>query len=321
MIVNRIADIFFLFGIIFILITFKTLDCLIVFDLVHFMVEEGVVFLGFYWKKIDLICIFLLIGAVGKSAQLGMHVWLPDAMEGPTPVSALLHAATMVTAGVFLVVRCSPLFEYSPFTLSIAALLGAFTAWYFSLIGFFHFDIKKIIAFSTCSQLGYMFFSCGISNYQFAMFHLFNHAFFKALLFLSAGSVIHALSGEQDIRRMGGLINLLPFTYVCFLIGSLALAGFPFLAGFYSKDVILELAHGRYVIDGSFLYTLMISSAFFTSLYSTRLLFYVFFFKNNMYRIVALHVKENEMEMSIVMSILCVLSIFVGYFFSDAFMG
>jgi NADH-ubiquinone oxidoreductase chain 5 len=161
-------------------------------------------------------------------------------MEGPTPVSALLHAATMVTAGVFLIIRCSPIFEYSPNVLFLASLFGGLTSVFFSMVGIFQFDIKKVIAYSTCSQLGYMFFSCGLSNYQMAVFHLFNHAFFKALLFLSAGSVIHALADEQDMRRMGGLVNFLPFTYFCMLLGSLAIMGFPFLTGFYSKDLILE---------------------------------------------------------------------------------
>ena len=186
------------------------------------------------------ICILLFIGAVGKSAQLGLHTWLPDAMEGPTPVSALIHAATMVTAGIFLIIRCSPIFEYSENALSIVTFVGALTAFFAASIGVFQNDLKKVIAYSTCSQLGYMVFICGLSGYNIAMFHLFNHAFFKALLFLSAGSIIHAVADEQDMRKMGGLLNLLPFTYSMMLIGSLSLMGFPFLTGFYSKDLILE---------------------------------------------------------------------------------
>jgi NADH-ubiquinone oxidoreductase chain 5 len=186
--------------------------------------------------------IFLFFGAVGKSAQLGLHTWLPDAMEGPTPVSALIHAATMVTAGVFLMARFSPLLEFTSYTLFLMIIFGSLTAFFASMVGVFQNDLKKIIAYSTCSQLGYMIFCCGLSNYTVSIFHLSNHAFFKALLFLSAGSVIHALSDEQDIRKMGSLINFLPVTYSLMLIGSLALAGFPFLTGFYSKDFILELS-------------------------------------------------------------------------------
>lgn len=258
---------------------------------------------------------------MGKSAQLGLHLWLPDAMEGPTPVSALLHAATMVTAGIFLVLRSSPLFEYSPRVLFFVALFGVFTAWFFSIVGAFQYDIKKVIAYSTCSQLGYMFFSCGISNYHFAIFHLFNHAFFKALLFLSAGSVIHALFGEQDIRKMGALVNYLPFTFFCFLVGSLALAGFPFLTGFYSKDLILELSASRYLVDGNFIFFLSSSAAFFTAFYSTRLLFFVFFHEPNFYRILAGRIEENGLAMSGVLVALCLLSIFAGFCFSEIFVG
>jgi proton-translocating NADH-quinone oxidoreductase chain L len=321
MVINRMADIFFMFAIILIWLTFKTVDFVVVFELVPFMLQEKILFLGFWVAKIDLICFFLFIGAVGKSAQLGLHLWLPDAMEGPTPVSALLHAATMVTAGIFLLLRCSPMFEFSPKVLFFVALVGVLTAWFFSLIGAFQYDIKKIIAYSTCSQLGYMFFSCGISNYQLAIFHLFNHGFFKALLFLSAGSVIHALFGEQDIRRMGGLVNYLPFTFFCFLVGSLALAGFPFLTGFYSKDLILELSAGRYLVDGNFIFFLSSSAAFFTAFYSTRLIFFVFFHEPNYYRIFDEKIQENGWEMSAVLAVLCFLSIFAGYIFSEAFVG
>ena len=194
----------------------------------------------------------LFIAAIGKSAQLGLHTWLPDAMEGPTPVSALIHAATMVTAGVFLIIRCSPIFEFSPEVLFIVVLLGSMTCFFAGTIGLVQNDAKKIIAYSTCSQLGYMFFACGLSNYSVGFFHLFNHAFFKALLFLSAGSIIHALNNEQDLRKMGGLIKVLPLTYSVFVIGSLALMGTPFLAGFYSKDIILETAFVKYNLIGSF---------------------------------------------------------------------
>jgi len=197
-------------------------------------------------------------------------------MEGPTPVSSLLHAATMVTAGVFLIIRCSIIFEYSESILILLIIFGGVTSIFAGIIAICVYDLKKIIAYSTCSQLGYMFFSCGLSNYYIAFFHLFNHAFFKALLFLSAGSLIHAFFDEQDMRRMGQLENSLPFTYICFIIGSLAIMGFPFLTGFYSKDLILEFAYSRFIIDSNFIYFLGITSAIFTSIYSIRLIFLVF---------------------------------------------
>jgi proton-translocating NADH-quinone oxidoreductase chain L len=248
MIMNRIADVFFIFGIILIFLTFKTTDFLIVSNLVYLIKDSTYMIFGCTVYKVSLISFFLFIGGVGKSAQLGLHTWLPDAMEGPTPVSSLLHAATMVTAGVFLLIRSSFFFEFSNSILILVALIGGFTAFFSAIIGVFQFDVKKIIAYSTCSQLGYMFFSCGLSNYQIAIFHLVNHAFFKALLFLSAGAIIHAVFDEQDMRRLGGLVKLLPFTYFAVFVGSLAIMGFPFLTGFYSKDLILELAYSRYMV-------------------------------------------------------------------------
>jgi len=241
-------------------------------------------------------------------------------MEGPTPVSSLLHAATMVTAGVFLLIRSSPIFEYASIILIFVVIIGGLTAFFSAIIGVFQYDVKKIIAYSTCSQLGYMFFSCGLSNYQVAIFHLFNHAFFKALLFLSAGSIIHALFDEQDMRRMGGLVNFLPFTYLCILIGSLAIMGFPFLTGFYSKDLVLELAYSRYVIDAAFVHFLGVSAAFFTAVYSIRLLLFVFFFENNSFRpFIAIH--ESKGYMLNAMLILLTASCFIGYVFSDITVG
>ena len=204
-----------------------------------------------------------------------MEVWLPDAMEGPTPVSALIHAATMVTAGVFLIARCSFLFEYSLFALNVIVFIGSLTAFFASTTGVFQNDIKKVIAYSTCSQLGYMVFACGLSSYEVGIFHLFNHAFFKALLFLGAGSIIHAVSNEQDMRKMGGLKNLLPFSYAITVIGSLALIGFPFLSGFYSKDTILEISFSKYTFLSHFSFYLGSLAAFFTAFYSTRLIFLV----------------------------------------------
>jgi len=320
MIMNRIADVFFSLGIILILITFKTTDYLIVFNLVDYIKDDFIIFFNFKINKITLICFFLFIGGVGKSAQLGLHTWLPDAMEGPTPVSSLLHAATMVTAGVFLIIRSSPLFEFTDTVLLFIVIIGGLTAFFSAIIGVFQYDVKKIIAYSTCSQLGYMFFSCGLSNYQVAIFHLFNHAFFKALLFLSAGSIIHAMFDEQDMRKFGGLVNFLPFTYLCILVGSLAIMGFPFLTGFYSKDLVLELAYSRYIIDGSFIYFLGVSAAFFTAVYSIRLILFVFFFKSNSFRrFFSSHESEGFMLFS--MCVLLLASIFVGYLFSDICVG
>ena len=249
-----------------------------------------------FWELnvITLICFLLFIGAVGKSAQLGLHTWLPDAMEGPTPVSALIHAATMVTAGVFLIIRCSPIFEYSPTMLSVITFMGALTAFFAATAGVVQNDLKKVIAYSTCSQLGYMVFSCGLSGYSVSLFHLANHAFFKALLFLSAGCVIHSLSDEQDMRRMGGLIKLLPLTYTLFLIGTLALIGFPFLTGFYSKDVILEIAYTKYDVSSLFSYWLGTLTAGFTAFYSFRLLYLTFLGENNAYKSVMKSVHESS---------------------------
>jgi NADH-ubiquinone oxidoreductase chain 5 len=239
-------------------------------------------------------------------------------MEGPTPVSALLHAATMVTAGVFLVIRCSFLFEYSENILLLICLFGGLTCFFSGLVGCLVFDVKKIIAYSTCSQLGYMFFSCGLSKYDASIFHLFNHAFFKALLFLSAGSLIHSLYDEQDVRKMGSLVNFLPFTYFCFLLGSFVIMGFPFLTAFYSKDMILEFAYSRYIIDSDFIYLLGIVSAFSTCFYSLRLLFFVFF---NDYNGFFVFVKENDFFIFLPMFLLSFCAIFMGFVFNDIFLG
>lgn len=320
MIMNRIADVFFLFAIAIIINTFKTSDFLIVFNLIPYIENESLVFFNYSLNKVSFISFLLAIGAIGKSAQLGLHTWLPDAMEGPTPVSSLLHAATMVTAGVYLIIRSSFFFEYSSNILVFISIIGGLTAFFFAIIGTFQFDVKKIIAYSTCSQLGYMFFSCGLSNYYVAIFHLFNHAFFKALLFLSAGSLIHALFDEQDMRKMGGLLNFLPFTYFCFLVGSLAIMGFPFLTGFYSKDLVLELAYSRYILDSNFIHFLGVSAAFFTSLYSIRLLLFVFFYNTNIFKSY-LNLHESGSYMFFSMFILVFFSVFIGYFANELFAG
>ena len=276
MLLNRVGDFGLALGIMALFSVFKTVDFVTVFACAGQFAETSFIFCNFKLDTLNTICILLFIGAVGKSAQLGLHTWLPDAMEGPTPVSALIHAATMVTAGVFMIARCSPLFEYAPKALVVVTFVGAMTCFFAATTGIVQNDLKRVIAYSTCSQLGYMVFACGISNYSVGVFHLMNHAFFKALLFLSAGSVIHALSDEQDMRKMGGLIQLLPFTYAMMLIGSFSLAGFPFLTGFYSKDVILELAYAKYTISGNFAYWLGCICVLFTSYYSFRLLFLTF---------------------------------------------
>ena len=271
---------------------------------------------------LSFICFFLFVGAVGKSAQIGLHTWLPDAMEGPTPVSALIHAATMVTAGVFLIIRCSPIFEYAPSILTLMTFIGAVTSFFAATAGMVQNDIKKIIAYSTCSQLGYMVFACGFSGYSASLFHLVNHAFFKALLFLSAGAVIHSLSNEQDIRRMGGLAKIMPFTYTMFLIGSLSLIGFPFLSGFYSKDLILEIAYSKYTVSSHFVFWLGTVTAMLTAFYSFRLIYFVFFNKTNIINTTHLkNVHEVPLGMAIPLAILCVGSIFSGFFFKDIFVG
>ena len=242
-VVNRVGDFGFALGIFLIFYLFGTVNYSEVFEQIPTIIDKKLVFLGLELNAIDLICLLLFIGAMGKSAQIFLHTWLPDAMEGPTPVSALIHAATMVTAGVFLVVRCSPIFEYSELALNIITIVGMSTAFFAATVALVQTDIKKIIAYSTCSQLGYMFFATGVGAYNVAMFHLFTHAFFKALLFLGSGSVIHAFKDEQNINNMGGVWKKLPYTYTLMIIGTLALTGFPFLSGFYSKDAIIEFAY------------------------------------------------------------------------------
>ena len=270
-IVNRIGDFGLAIAIFLIFFFFGTINFDEAFQATSQFAEKKLVFLGFELNLITLICIFLFIGAMGKSAQFLLHTWLPDAMEGPTPVSALIHAATMVTAGVFLVVRCSPMFEYSQVALNLVSIVGMITAIFAASVALVQNDIKKIVAYSTCSQLGYMFFAAGIGAYHVAMFHLFTHAFFKALLFLGAGSVIHAFKEEQDIRNMGGIAKKLPYTYTFMLIGTLALTGFPFLSGFYSKDAIIEFAYLRNTPLGNYAASIGIITAFLTSIYSWRL--------------------------------------------------
>jgi NADH-ubiquinone oxidoreductase chain 5 len=321
MVINRVGDVGLALGVFSIFVVFKTCDYSVVFSLVPHVSDVTYSFLGFQVDALSTIGLLLFVGAVGKSAQIGLHTWLPDAMEGPTPVSALIHAATMVTAGVYLIIRCSPLYEYSGFALTIITIFGALTAFIAGTIGLVQNDLKKVIAYSTCSQLGYMVFACGLSNYSVSMFHLINHAFFKALLFLSAGSVIHALNDEQDMRRMGGLLQVLPYTYVMILIGSLALMGFPFLTGFYSKDVILEIAYAKYSLHGTFAHWLGVLSAGITAFYSFRLIYLTFISNPNGYKNAMQNAHDAPLPMAIPLFILCIGSIFVGYLTKDLFIG
>jgi|TARA_B110000967_G_scaffold209586_1_gene266478 proton-translocating NADH-quinone oxidoreductase chain L len=321
MLVNRIGDFSLLLAIFAIYFVFNSLDYDTVFSLAPLMLDYKILIGGMKIPALDMICIFLFLGAMGKSAQLGLHTWLPDAMEGPTPVSALIHAATMVTAGVFLLARCSHLFEYSPLALNLIIFIGSATAFFASTTGLFQNDMKRVIAYSTCSQLGYMVFACGLSSYEVGIFHLSNHAFFKALLFLGAGSVIHAISDEQDMRKMGGLRKLLPFTYAIMLVGSLALMGFPFLTGFYSKDTILEVAYAKYTIWGHFSYYLGTFAAFFTAFYSIRLLFLVFLSEPNGSKSVILNAHEGSWRMTFPLFLLSIFSITIGFLTRDLFIG
>lgn len=321
MIVNKIGDFGLSLGIALLFFCFQTFDFSIIFNLAPTVLNEKFIFFGLETDKLTLISLLLFVGAVGKSAQIGLHTWLPDAMEGPTPVSALIHAATMVTAGVFVILRSSPILEYSNISLFIISILGCLTAFMAATIGVVQNDLKKVIAYSTCSQLGYMIFACGLSNYTVSLFHLMNHAFFKALLFLSAGSVIHALADEQDMRKMGGLIKTIPVTYIMIVIGSLALMGFPFLTGFYSKDILLELAFGTYQFTGIFSYWLGTLSAFFTSFYSIRLIFLTFLKTNNSTNSIISNSHESGAVMLIPLIILSIGSMFVGFIAKDLFLG
>ena len=324
--VNRVGDIGFALGIMGAFVLFGTVGFDQVFAAVPDYADHRISFIGLEGHALTVISILLFIGAMGKSAQLGLHTWLPDAMEGPTPVSALIHAATMVTAGVFMVVRLSPIFEYAPVALQLVTYVGAATAFFAATIGLTQFDIKRVIAYSTCSQLGYMFFAVGVSAYGAAIFHLMTHAFFKALLFLGSGSVIHAMSDEQDMRKMGGIWRMIPITYAVMWIGSLALAGvgipgvFGF-AGFYSKDMILEAAYGAQSLHGSFAFWLGIAAAFMTAFYSWRLLFMTFHGKPRASAETMSHVHESPWVMLVPLILLSVGAVFAGVVGYDWFVG
>jgi len=320
-IVNRVGDFGFALGIFLIFYLFGTVNYNEVFLLIPKTLDQDIYFLGINLKSIDLICILLFMGAMGKSAQFLLHTWLPDAMEGPTPVSALIHAATMVTAGVFLVVRCSPIFEYSQIALNIVCIVGMTTAFFAATVALVQNDIKKIIAYSTCSQLGYMFFAAGIGAYNVAIFHLFTHAFFKALLFLGAGSVIHSLNNEQDIRKMGGIWRKLPYSWGLMIVGTLALSGFPFFSGFYSKEAIIEFAYLKGNTLGYYVVAIGIFTALLTAIYSWRLIFKTFHgtYENKELKINSIH--ESPYVMLVPLIVLAIGSIFAGFFFKELFIG
>ena len=320
-VVNRVGDFGFALGIFLVFYLFGTVNYSEVFEQIPTITEKNLNFLGFDINAIDLICLLLFIGAMGKSAQILLHTWLPDAMEGPTPVSALIHAATMVTAGVFLVVRCSPIYEYSELALNLITIVGMTTALFAASVAIVQTDIKKIIAYSTCSQLGYMFFATGVGAYNIAMFHLFTHAFFKALLFLGSGSVIHAFKDEQDINEMGGVWKHLPYTYAMMIIGTLALTGFPFLSGFYSKDAIIEFAYLRDNTVGYYAAGIGIFTAFLTSIYSWRLIFKTFHGEYNNKKMKISETHESPLVMLIPLVLLSIGAIFAGMLFKDLFVG
>jgi NADH-quinone oxidoreductase subunit L len=310
--VNRVGDFGFALGIAAIYLVFDSVEFDVVFGAAREFADTQLVVFGATFDTITVICILLFIGAMGKSAQLPLHTWLPDAMEGPTPVSALIHAATMVTAGVFLVARCSPLFEFSTTALAFVTFIGASTAFFAATVGLVQNDIKRVIAYSTCSQLGYMFFACGVSAYAAGIFHLYTHAFFKALLFLGAGSVIHAMSDEQDMRRMGGIWRRLPITYAVMWVGSLALAGIPIFSGYYSKDLILEAAFAAHGPFAGYAFWLGLGAAVLTAFYSWRLLFMTFHGEPRAPAGVMAHVHESPRVMTIPLILLAVGATFAG---------
>ncbi len=319
--VNRVGDFGFALGIFGAFLLFDTIHLDSIFAMAASKQDTTLSFLGGEFDAITVVCLLLFIGAMGKSAQLGLHTWLPDAMEGPTPVSALIHAATMVTAGVFLVARMSPLMEYSETALAVVTVIGAATAFFAATIGMTQTDIKRVIAYSTCSQLGYMFFALGVSAYSAAIFHLMTHAFFKALLFLGAGSVIHAMSDEQDMRKMGGIYKKIPFTYAMMWIGSLALAGLPFFAGFYSKDIILEAAYAAHSTVGYLAFWLGIAAALMTAFYSWRLLIMTFHGPPRASAEVMSHVHESPLVMTVPLFILAIGAVFAGWLGYNTFVG
>ncbi len=320
-VVNRVADLPFAVGLALIFFKFGSIEFATIFPAVGAHVADTYTVFGHSFAAIEVIGFLLFIGAMGKSAQLGLHVWLPDAMEGPTPVSALIHAATMVTAGVFLMARMSPLMEFAPYALGFVTVVGASTALFAATIGCTQNDIKRVIAYSTCSQLGYMFVAAGVGAYQASVFHLITHAFFKALLFLSAGSVIHAMSDEQDLRKMGGLAKLIPWTCTVMWIGNLALAGIPPLAGSYSKDAIISAAFAAHSAVGNYAFVCTVLAAFLTAFYSWRLLFMCFHGRSRADHHVLSHVHESPMVMVGPLLVLAIGAVVAGWALNGWFIG
>ena len=320
-IVNRVGDFGFALGIFAVFTLFNSIQYDTVFASAPDQVGKTMEFLGFQVDALTLICLLLFMGAMGKSAQFLLHTWLPDAMEGPTPVSALIHAATMVTAGVFMVARLSPLFELAPIALGFVAIIGATTAFFAATVGLVQTDIKRVVAYSTCSQLGYMFAAEGVGAYNAGIFHLFTHASFKALLFLGAGAVIHALHHEQDLRRMGALRKVLPFTWATMLVGTLSLTGFPFTAGFVSKDAIIEATYAAHSQVGTYAFVLTLVSAILTSFYSWRLMFLAFEGKPREPKDVLEHAHEPPWTMGLPLILLAFGSLLAGGLFAHLFIG
>ncbi len=322
-IVNRVGDFGFAIGVLAVWYYFGTLDYREVFHLAPSVAATGVSLdfdaLGIEVSAITFICIALFVGAIGKSGQVPLHVWLPDSMEGPTPISALIHAATMVTAGVFMVARLSPLFELSEAALATVTVVGAITAWMCATIGLVQNDIKRVIAYSTCSQLGYMFVACGVSAYSVGIFHLMTHAYFKALLFLAAGSVIHAMMAEQDIRIMGQLRRHMPITYATMLIAALALSGIPPFAGYWSKDMIIEAAREAHHLGwaGTFGYLAVLSGVFMTAFYTFRMFFLVFHNSDRVPERIKGHLHESPKVITVPLMILAVGALFAGWWGAD----
>ena len=321
-IVNRVGDFGLTIGLCLVFMIFQSVDFAVFLGTSSFFSNAVIQIIWWDFAIMDTIALLLFIGAMAKSAQLALHTWLPDAMEGPTPVSALIHAATMVTAGVFLVIKTSAIFEETPTVLLIVTIVGSLTCFFAATSGLVQSDIKKVIAYSTCSQLGYMFFICGLSGYNIGLFHLSNHAFFKALLFLTAGAIIHSVANEQDMRRFGGLLYTLPVTYVLLAVGSIALMGFPFLTGYYSKDLIIEYAFAKYENSGSAAALLGILTAGITSFYSMRLVFLTFLTTaTNVHRSALAKVHELSNKMLLCLIPLILGSIFLGYIAKDLFVG
>ena len=320
-IVNRVADLPFAVGLALIFFKFGSIEFATIFPAVAAHAADTYRLFGTNFSAIEVIGFLLFIGAMGKSAQIGLHVWLPDAMEGPTPVSALIHAATMVTAGVFLMARMSPLMEYAPYALGFVTFIGASTALFAATVGCVQNDIKRVIAYSTCSQLGYMFVAAGVGAYQASVFHLITHAFFKALLFLAAGSVIHAMSDEQDMRKMGGLAKLIPATCIVMWIGNLALAGIPPLAGSYSKDAIISAAFAAHSPIGNYAFVCTVLAAFLTAFYSWRLLFMTFHGRSRADHHVLSHVHESPYVMLVPLFVLAIGAVIAGWALHGWFIG